>query len=224
MPPVGWFRLRPRTIKYTAMVLIDIHTHNSESDPETAILNCPPYDTGRRFSAGIHPCEITSDWKERLHKIEELLCSHNGVAVGECGIDKLKSMADIHLQKEVFLAHALLAERVHLPLIIHCVKAYDEILAIRKECRPTQAWIIHGFRGKPQLTEQLIKAGFYISLGERFNPESARAIPSNRLLVESDESTLPILEIYSRVAAAKETGIEQLAAQTYSNAQAIGLF
>ena len=206
------------------MLLIDIHTHNIDADPATAILDSPPCYIGRKFSTGIHPWHITSDWKEKLKTIEELLGNNSCVAIGECGIDKLKSTAEITLQKEVFVAHALLAERLRLPLIIHCVKAYEEILAARKECNPTQAWIIHGFRGKPQQADQLIRAGLHISFGEHFNPESARAIPTERLFVESDESTLPILEIYSRVAAAKGTSVEQLATQIYSNAHSIGLF
>lgn len=206
------------------MVLIDIHTHNIDTNPDTAILNCPPYDTERRFSAGIHPWDITDNWQERLRTIEELLGNSNCVAIGECGIDKLKSTADITLQKVIFLAHAELAEKAHLPLIIHCVKAYEEVLAIRKECNPAQAWIIHGFRSKTQMADQLTKAGFYISLGEHFNPECARSIPLDRLLIESDESTVPIIETYRRIATIKETGVEQLAAQIYSNAHAIGLF
>lgn len=206
------------------MLLIDIHTHNIDTNPDTAILNCPPYDTERRFSAGIHPWGITDNWQERLRAIEELLGKSNCVAIGECGIDKLKSTAETPLQKEIFLAHIKLAERAHLPLIIHCVKAYDELLAIRKEYTPTQAWIIHGFRGKPQLSAQLIKAGFYISLGEHFNYECAKAIPLDRLFIESDESTVPIIETYRRIAAIKEIEIEQLTAQIHSNAHATGLF
>jgi TatD DNase family protein len=60
-------------------------------------------------------------------------------------------------------------------------------------------WIIHGFRGKPQLARQLINQGFYISLGELFNPQTATIIPTNRLLFETDESTLDIDTIIERI-------------------------
>ena len=134
-------------------------------------------------------------------------------------MDRLKSSAEAELQRELFRAHALLAEREQKPLIIHCVKAFDDILAMRKEITPGQAWIIHGFRGKPQLAEQLTKAGMFLSLGEHFNTESAKTIPAGRLFIESDESTLTIGEIYSRIASARGTCIDELAAQTYSNSR-----
>lgn len=201
------------------MILLDIHTHNTQADPEQAILNCTQYETGRKISLGIHPWHIGSGWKEEFRLLEQTASNTNVIAIGECGMDRLKSSADIELQREVFRAHALLAEREQKPLIIHCVKAFDDILAIRKEIAPEQAWIIHGFRGKPRLAEQLTKAGMFLSLGGHFNAESARIIPAGRLFIESDESTLTIGEIYSRIASARGTCIDELAAQTYSNSR-----
>ena len=60
-------------------------------------------------------------------------------------------------------------------------------------------WIIHGFRGKPQLAQQLLNNGFYISLGEHFNPQTVTIIPTNRLLFETDESTLDINTIIENI-------------------------
>lgn len=180
-------------------------------------MNCPQYETGRKISLGIHPWHIGSGWKEEFRLLELAASNANVIAIGECGMDRLKSSAGTELQKEVFRAHALLAEKEQKPLIIHCVKAFDDILAMRKEIAPEQAWVIHGFRGKPQLAEQLTKTGIFLSLGEHFNAESARTIPAERLFIESDESTLTIGEIYSRIASARGTGIDELAAQTYSN-------
>lgn len=206
------------------MPFIDIHTHNRNAATDTAILSGAPYDTGRVFSAGIHPWDIAEGWEEKFDAVKALSRHSNAAAIGECGIDKMNSPASITLQKEIFLAHALLAEELHKPLIIHCVKAVDEIIALRREARPTQAWIIHGFRGKPQQAVQLINAGFYIALGEKFNPETAKAIPADRLFIESDESTLPIEEIYSRIATAKNVSTAQLAGQIRLNAHIFGQF
>lgn len=205
------------------MVLFDIHTHNAQALPEYTILDSPPHETERRISVGIHPWHAGDGWEKEFLLIGQAADSANVAAIGECGIDKLKATASINLQTEIFRAHALLAEKLHKPLIIHCVKAFDEILAIHKEIAPEQTWIIHGFRGKPQQALQLSKAGMYISLGEHFNVESARTIPAERLFVESDESNLPIEEIYSRIASARGTGIDTLAAQVYSNVRTIGL-
>ena len=107
--------------------------------------------------------------------------------------------------------------------MIHCVKAYNELIPIHKAISPKQAWIIHGFRGKPAQAEQLIRAGFYISLGEQFNPDSAKAIPAERLFIESDESNVAIADIYAAVAQARGTTVEELALQTIKNAARCGI-
>lgn len=203
-------------------MILDIHTHNIESDSTTAILDSPYYIPERIISLGIHPWDIDDDWEKRFHSIEKSVTSNNVVAIGECGIDRIKSPASIELQKKVFRTLAELAERTHKPLIIHSVKAIDEIIAIHKELVPEQPWIIHGFRGKPQQAIQLAKAGLYISLGEHFNPESARAIPINRLFIESDESRMPIGEVYAAVAAARGTDTGNLERQIESNAHIFG--
>ena len=79
------------------------------------------------------------------------------------------------LQKEVFLAQANLAEETHKPLIIHCVKAWADLIACKKAVKPEMPWIIHGFRGNGELASQLVRLGFYLSFGDRFNPSALRA-------------------------------------------------
>lgn len=202
-----------------AMTPIDIHTHNGTDAAGTIFNSGCNYITGRNISIGIHPWHINDNWKSELASIAEWAKFTNVVAIGECGLDMLKSPADIELQEEIFLTHAQLAEEMQKPLIIHCVKAYDRLMALRKELKPRQAWIIHGFRGKPQLAAQLVNAGFNISLGERFNPDSAKAIPTNKLFIESDESSLPIINIYTAVAKAKEMTTEQLVLLVMANAR-----
>ena len=127
------------------MDFFDIHTHNKECDSQSSILNSNIYITGKRISMGIHPWDISSDWREQFAKIRANACKENVCAIGECGLDKLKSPASEKLQQEVFRAHAMLAEEVKKPLIIHCVKGFDTIIAQHKEISPEQAWIIHGF-------------------------------------------------------------------------------
>ena len=202
-----------------AMTLIDIHTHNSTAG-ENAIYNCgTDYIAGRRVSTGIHPWHIDSQWRCGFAKVVELAKKENIVAIGECGFDTLKGTAPIELQEEVFRAHAMLAEELCKPLIIHCVKAYDKLIALYKELSPKQAWILHGFRGKPQLAAQLTKKGLYISLGEKFNAESVAAIPAERLFIESDESECPIAAIYTAIAVTKGMSVEKLAQQITANSR-----
>lgn len=67
--------------------------------------------------------------------------------MGEAGLDKLAD-ASLPLQREVFEYQARLAEETDKPLVIHLVKAVDELLKLKQKIRPVKPWIIHGFRGK----------------------------------------------------------------------------
>lgn len=200
------------------MDFFDIHTHNKECNSLSSILNSNGYITGRRISMGIHPWNISSDWEKQFAIIRANACKENVCAIGECGTDKLKSPANEELQQEVFRAHATLAEEAGKPLIIHCVKGIDTIIALRKEISPKQAWIIHGFRGKPQQAEQLIKNGFYISFGDKFNIDSVKATPLERLFIESDESKKSIDKIYDEIAKVKGCSIAELCTAIMHNA------
>ncbi len=120
------------------------------------------------------------------------------LAIGETGLDALRG-GDLAVQTELFKCHAAISEELKKPLIIHAVKTFQQIIALRNSLRPTLPWIIHGFRGKEEMAVQLLKHGFYLSLGEKFNPEAARVIPAACLLVETDESPLPIEQIALQV-------------------------
>lgn len=200
------------------MDFFDIHTHNKECDSQSSILNSNGYIPDRRISMGIHPWNISSDWEKQFAIIRANACKENVCAIGECGTDKLKSPANEELQQEVFRAHATLAEEAGKPLIIHCVKGFDTIIALHKEISPKQPWIIHGFRGKPQQAEQLIKNGFYISFGDKFNIDSVKATPLERLFIESDESKKSIDKIYDEIAKVKGFSIAELCTAIMHNA------
>ena len=205
------------------MKLIDIHTHNADCDRHSSIFNSKEYIDNRNISIGIHPWDIDSSWEKQFTIIKELARKENVRAIGECGIDKLRSLATTDTQLKIFKAHALLAEEIQKPLIIHCVKGFDELIAMHRELLPKQAWIIHGFRGKPQQTEQLIKEGFYISFGEKFNIDSLKALPLEQLFVESDESKIGIANIYNLIANVKGCSIEDLSLHVIANAKRCNL-
>lgn len=140
----------------------DIHTHNPLAN--NAIINLNRLETPPRpealYSVGWHPWwgtqEVDFEWVERMAREPQV------VMIGECGIDRLRG-GDIQAQIYLTRRHALLAEKVGKPLILHIVRAWAEILALHKELRPTVPWIIHGFRGKPALARQLTAAGIHLS-------------------------------------------------------------
>lgn len=167
--------------------ILDIHTHRREADSEgKSIINYKqltgaPLLEGYYYSIGIHPWELTlSNMKEQQDFIISQLSDKRIVAIGEGGLDKLTEIS-MELQRMAFIMQITLSEQYSLPLIIHCVKAMDEMLAVKKRFRPTQPWIWHGFRGKPEQATQLLKQGFYLSLGEHYSDETMKLIPDDRL-------------------------------------------
>lgn len=160
-------------------------------------------------SAGLHPWYIGADWEVQFDLLTSIAQEQRVVMIGEAGLDKV-CQTDFELQKEVFLQQSELAEQLRKPLIIHCVKAWQEMMAFHKTSVPSVPWIIHGFRGKPELAEQLLAEGFYLSFGEHFNAESVRRTPLNRLCTETDESPQAIEDIYSAIAEIKGCTTEEL--------------
>lgn len=177
-------------------------------------------------SIGIHPWDLTAENSERLwdvlqrelerRKSENRPC----VAIGEAGLDKLAA-APMELQVEIFERQVALSEDCRLPLIIHCVKAVDELLAVKKRLAPLQAWIWHGFRGKAQQASQLLRHGFYLSLGEHYSREAMQAIPASRLFLETDESVLDISDIIRRAAEVRGVDAECLQETLRENVQKV---
>ena len=189
----------------------NIHTHVSVH-PESEILSLAPEElsTDNRSlyaSVGIHPWTLTKENADiQWEALRESIKDKRIIAIGECGLDKLKGPS-MELQTAVFKQEAALAESSSLPLIIHCVKAFNELIQLKKEISPRQSWIIHGFRGKLPLALDCIRHGFYLSIGSHFQENTLKTIPLDRLFIETDESEESIGSIYQRVAETK--GISQ---------------
>lgn len=164
----------------------DIHTHNPLA--VNAVINLDrggaPSRPDALYSVGWHPWwGAEADWQW----VETVARDPRVVLIGECGIDRLRG-GEIEPQLELTRRHALLAEKLRKPLILHIVGAWSEILALRKQLRPSVPWIIHGFRGKEALARQLIDAGFYLSLGSKSPQELRSVLPPEKLLNETDET------------------------------------
>ncbi len=147
------------------------------------------------YTIGIHLWDLAreysaADWES----LEQILRRPNVKAIGECGIDT-KITVPLFRQLNVFRRHVALSEQLKKPLIIHAVKADDIICGLRRDLKPTQKWAIHGYRGKPGGATQLLKAGCYLSFGQQFNTETLLAVPTDRILAETDESEADIHKI-----------------------------
>lgn len=197
-------------------MLKDIHTHRfTDSAPEEVLLSCPVLKKeipaeAVYVSAEIHPWHLTAENLScQIERMENMLSDSRVLALGEVGLDKLTE-CPYPIQIKAFEEIVSISEAYGKPLIIHCVKSVDELIAIRKKMRPALPWIMHGFRGKPQQADSLLRHGFYLSFGEHYNSQVMKEIPIERLLLETDESNVPIDELYNRAAAIRHISAEEL--------------
>jgi TatD DNase family protein len=197
------------------MKYFNLHTHKytNQSDVLELVNQYPlEFDASiPNYSVGIHPLfinenRLTSD----LQIINEKLALPECLALGECGLDK-RSDTSFEVQEIVLEKQFIFAEKHQKPIVIHCVAAFQELIAIKKKLKITVPIIIHGFSKKEELAKQLIDNGFYISFGKNLlrNPELEsvfKSIPNNRFLLETDAIAEGIQEVY--VLAAKYKNIE----------------
>lgn len=161
------------------------------------------------FSSGIHP----------MHAVEaelntEIFRNPRCLAVGECGLDK---HIDVPLpdQLEIFEKQIAFSEAVKLPLILHCVKAWNETEQTRKKLKPKQTWIFHGFR-KTNLLENVLRSNVMVSIGTAILydlklQEIISSIPDDMLFLETDDDDQhSIADVYARIAELKQISVEQL--------------
>lgn len=197
-------------------IFYDIHTHKWENDDVIRILsrNIDESPIGADLhnaycSYGIHPYYI-DDYEKQLNELKEKLIRKQVVAIGECGLDKsVKTSMDAQIF--VFKSQALMAEKHKLPLIIHCVKAWNELLAVRKELKAEAKWVIHGFRGNALLARQLVSQGLYLSFGPFFNIESPLVAYPENIFLETDNSEFSIQDVYTKIKSAISVTEEELA-------------
>jgi TatD DNase family protein len=210
------------------MKLTDIHTHNRPPESVIGIQNLMNPDQVKNaleqpglYSAGLHPWHIHPDyWREDVHMLTESIHHPNLLAIGEAGLDRLTDLP-INLQMDVFRAMVELSEAAKKPLLIHAVRTHGEIMLLKREMKPTQAWIIHGFNLRKSIADGLLESGFILSFGAALLNENSAAskvfteIPADRFFLESDESTIELKDLYKRAANLRECTVDQLTESLY---------
>lgn len=174
----------------------NIHTHIPAKDAIRSfsfeeIHEAIHYDAP--FSVGIHPWETNTmncSVAEACLQLEQLLYRKNCFAVGECGLDKLRG-ASLKEQIEILSLQLALAEKTGKPVIIHCVKAFNELISLKKEWINV-AMVVHGFRSKMQVAQMIIKQGIKLSFGTYLlsSPsiqEIYSILPDTETFLETDE-------------------------------------
>ena len=204
---------------------INIHTHNSVNENGISIYNNRfLYDTEIKtdhlFSIGIHPYDINLVDENSFKELEKKLSDKNCKAIGECGLDKLKNK-DLKSQKIVLQKQLELAVKYNKPVIIHCVKAFDELIELCKPFENKIQLIIHGFNKSEELALQLISTGFYLSLNHTiFKIENFdfTKLPINKLFFETDDYTLILIsDVYKKASIKLKMDVNELKEKIYTN-------
>lgn len=202
-------------------MIFDIHTHDISARNALISVNPAEFDSqpGAFYSVGIHPWRLSAS-DEDMKLLESIALRGDVLMIGECGIDKVRGV-ELNEQIKVLRKHVELSETLGKPLILHCVKASNELIALRKEIRATQPWVVHGFRGNANVARQLLAAGMFLSFGEHFNADALKVVPPGRLLVETDESAMKIDEIAKRVAETRGVPCEELESDVLQTIQVL---
>jgi TatD DNase family protein len=209
---------------------IDIHTHDTKpAEGIFAVENLMAHEnlkpekiSARAFTAGIHPWHLNENNREQLLEyVRNIAGNPDLIAFGEAGFDKLRGPST-ELQKTTFAEQVKIADENQKPLVIHCVRSWDELLAAHKNLKPVTPWLVHGFRGKKELALQLIKRGMYLSFWFDFvlRPESTdllRFLPKERIFLETDGADVDIREIYRKVSDDLAIDVDELKKIIYIN-------
>lgn len=149
-----------------------------------------------KIGIGIHPWYIdpNSTLTSITEKLEAAILEYQPDFIGETGLDKLKPEFD--LQQEIFYIHLQLAQKYNLPLVIHCVRAYNELLAILSKFTALRG-MVHAYNANSETAKQLAKKNMLLGVGSIILNENSQLsksiakIPLEQLLIESDAPYMP---------------------------------
>lgn len=177
-------------------VMLNIGTGDPHTDDfRRAVAVAEKYDNVYA-SVGVHPHDAKLyDDKAEAHLIELVRSSPKVIAWGEIGLDYYYDHSPRDVQIEAFRGQIRTARELDLPIIIHSRDADDETVEILKEECSYDGFrgIMHCFGGTPEMAEALMKVGFLISFAGNVTfkkaenlRDSARVVPLDRLLIETD--------------------------------------
>ena len=199
-------------------MFVDIHTH---IDNQSVIkIVSENFEEKILLTEGVHPWEVGGSHKEVPRDLRSL--GMTALAVGEVGLDKAHKET-FDKQVEVFEEMIKISETLRKPVIVHCVRAYSEIIEIRKKTKATMPWVIHGFNSSVETMRQLLKYDIYISLGEVLYRNENQAvkilkdIPIERLFLETDVSGRDIRDVYAKAAELMGCDVDFLCKQIFEN-------
>ncbi|MGL4597239.1 MAG: TatD family hydrolase [Bacteroidia bacterium] len=209
---------------------LDVHTHRKTHCSDVFFIRngyIPKQiaPVAYAVSYGLHPWFVNSNWKTNLQILETHLEKNRPLLIGECGLDRLRG-GDFMQQQEAFEQQIVLAQKFRVPLVIHQVRAFDEILLFKKKFSDV-SFILHGFRGAVEQVKRCLDHKISFSLGAYVLTHASKlsemiqTIPADRLYLETDTSPKKIEEIYAAVASVRKMNLDELRTQTLCNFEQI---
>ncbi len=161
---------------------------------------------GDAYALGIHPLYTAQASDQDLHALDQALRAAAGdphlVAVGEIGLDGFVPGLDMARQQHFYRAQLALAQRHHLPVLLHVRRSADALLSGLRLC-PVVGGIAHAFNGSRQQADQFLALGFKLGFGGALTFERAlqlrrlaTALPLQALVLETDAPDIPPRWLY----------------------------
>ena len=150
-------------------------------------------------TVGVHPHEADAHPDLGAAALVEAASHPRVIGIGECGLDYHYDNSERPAQRERFEAHIEAARQTGLPLVVHTRDAEDDTAEIlgRAVTAGGVTGVLHCFTGTADLARKALDLGFYISLSgivtfksARDLQETAKMLPSDRILVETDSPFL----------------------------------
>jgi len=209
----------------------DIHTHfptGNAGITEVENLRFGQFASGltKYCSVGLHPWYLKADgFDSEKQWLDEQSVLPGVCAIGEAGLDKVCDTPWL-LQEAAFRYCIGVSETVQKPLVIHCVRAFNEMIQIKKQLKPKQQWIFHGYNKHPDTARMLLKEGCFLSFGAALlkpgnhSAEALQQTPEDRFFLETDDDPdIDMAAIYERAALLRGVSVEHLKAQMDKNAR-----
>ncbi|KKP27966.1 MAG: hypothetical protein UR12_C0026G0022 [candidate division TM6 bacterium GW2011_GWF2_30_66] len=193
-------------------------------------------------AVGIHPCDITSNWKQDLEKIKKFLSNkiqNKIVCIGECGLDLYHRQDTLDKQIDLLKAQIELSLEQNLPLSIHMRQSTDQMHKLLDQYKNDNLkGVMHCFPEGKEFADSVISLGLLIGVGGSVTypkntilQETVAQLPIEKIILETDAPFLPpqiirgkqnhpkyILAIAEHIAKIKNITLETVAEQTTKNA------
>ncbi len=188
------------------------------------------------IALGTHPWFVVDPVLEAT-ELERTIKVNRLSAIGEIGLDyyvnESKPRPERDIQQASFDNQLAIASQAHLPVIIHSVKAHNDIIAILKRY-PSVTGVIHAFNGSYELAQQYLNLGFSLGIGpillrSKNTRVTVGKIPLESLLIETDapymsnanNPLLNLIDVANTIASVKKITLQEVGLQTTQNAQSL---